>query len=192
MDEAKPVNWDLIVKIVGLVALIASGMWTLYKFRQDHEEDINHSRESEYRDTVARKQELNRFVFEKQASLYFDAADAAATIASTDDKASIKAARVRFYQLYWGEMPLVEDERVQLAMVAFKACLESDRTPCERIVKINQNLKPLSQETLDTLPTPDLKNLSLQLAACMRSALTHDRGISFGEIIDPRVTCPYE
>ena len=69
MDEAVLKRWDLVVKIVGLGALIASGIWTLYKFRQDRQVDLRNRAEEVRRDEAARSKELNSFVFQRQTEL---------------------------------------------------------------------------------------------------------------------------
>jgi hypothetical protein len=51
--------------------------------------------------------------------LYTTASTAAATLATSDDQTERTAALKRFWSLYWGELALVEDRRVEQAMVKF-------------------------------------------------------------------------
>ena len=184
MDARPPTNWDLIVKVVGLIALIASGMWTLYKFRDDRRVDLEHRKEADKKDDDARAQEFNKYVFERQTDLYFEAARTAATISTSNDKQAVKKAIDRFHSLYFGDLVIVEDRRVERAMIAFNRCLDSNNTLCVR--------PPGEPKT----PTSDpgafgLNDFSLELAACIRSALTGDRGIDFGKLSHPQTFCPY-
>ncbi len=202
MPETTDTRWDLLLKVVGLIALIVSGTWTLYKFRQDRNVDLTHQREAEKMDESAKLQELNRFIFERQASLYFDAARSAGTIATSHNKATREAAIERFYQLYFGDLVVVEDRRVELAMIEFSRCLDKDNRGCERTITVDQSGKPLLGESLRLVPA-SLDNLSLELAACVRSALTLDRSIDFGNLVviekgkeinqtSPLSRCPYD
>lgn len=60
----------------------------------------------------------------KQLDYCFEAAEIAGTLSSTADAAAWKAARVRFFELYWGPLAIVEDEDVAGAMVSFKQALD--------------------------------------------------------------------
>lgn len=78
----------------------------------------------------------------KQLDLYMDAADAAATIATTQDDRARQAAEQRFWVLYWGPLAAVEDvglealsnSQIESAMVRFGKLLDpqpSDRNSQE-------------------------------------------------------------
>src|SRR5580692_9088116 len=62
LDETKGTNWDLIVKIVGLIALVASGLWTLYKFRADRRVDLDHQLQAQQTEAKLKADELNRYI----------------------------------------------------------------------------------------------------------------------------------
>lgn len=192
MADQSKIDWDLIIKVVGLVALIASGFWTLVTFRENRRVDQDHLRDADRKDSQARLQELNKYVFEKQASLYFEATEAAATIAMTHDKSSKKAATEKFYKLYFGPLVIVEDRRVELAMIEFSRCLNTDGVSCARTIPNDQRDVAFLPEKVSSFPPPTLDNLSLELAACVRSALKYDRGIDFGKLAGPISVCPYD
>jgi hypothetical protein len=192
LDETKGTNWDLIVKIVGLIALLASGFWTLYKFRADRRVDLDRQLQAQQTEAKLKADELNRFIFERQAGLYFEAAQAASTIATSDNKTEKKAASNKFYELYFGQLVVVEDRRVELAMIEFSHCLNQNGAVCSRTIKTNQDEKSLSPDLVARLSAATLDNLSLELAACIRSSLKADRGIDFGKLIDPVSHCPYD
>src|ERR1700675_2171641 len=89
-------TWDIVFKWFGLVAVLASAWWTIHTYNE------------------ARTKDQNAVIFQRQAALYFDAAQAAATIATALDPDSddttvidpktLKTERERFEQLYWGEL----------------------------------------------------------------------------------------
>jgi hypothetical protein len=73
MDEGTHRLWDIIIKVVGLIALMSSGAWTYYTYRPDRRSDLEHQRQQFNRDEETRKRELNSFIFQRQSQLYFDA-----------------------------------------------------------------------------------------------------------------------
>jgi hypothetical protein len=192
MDDNQAKTWDLAVKVLGLVALVASGLWTLYTYQVNRNIDLTRDNEAIERDTKSKQYELNSLIFQKQAELYLEGAKAAATIASSGDKTAIANATERFKELYFGELVVVEDRRVELAMISFESCLESrDRTCLRR--QLNQHgtlLDPAALQRKYGRATPT--NLSLELAACIRTALQQDRDIQFGNMTDAQTTCPYD
>jgi hypothetical protein len=55
---------------------------------------------------------------ERQLTLYTEASQIAATIATVEDRQVLDKSVQRFWQLYWGELALVENKEVEGAMVA--------------------------------------------------------------------------
>lgn len=65
----------------------------------------------------------------QRLKLYSEATSVAASLATADSPTEREAKTLRFWELYWGEMGLVEDESVERAMVAMGKAVESgDRT----------------------------------------------------------------
>lgn len=75
------------------------------------------------KDTETAQREFMKPLLEKQQELYFDAATAAATIASTRDAAERRKAEERFWILYRGPLVMVESTDVSGAMKKFSRCL---------------------------------------------------------------------
>lgn len=183
MTEARHRNLSVILKWFGLVSVLGGAVWTIVTYFD------------------GRTKERNGYIFERQADLYLEATRASATIAlgfgpSPDEKNEIdektlRQAEERFEQLYYGDLVVVEDRRVEVAMVAFRDCWQSGGKNCERY-KLNQFDKPIKQKVLDDLPEPNLKSLAIELAACTRSALQQDREISFGQVRSAETICPYD
>ena len=75
---------------------------------------------------ITKRIEAKRPFLDYQLKLYKEATEAAVQLATSDDAQEISTARKRFYELYWGELALVEDRDVERAMVIFKRALEAN------------------------------------------------------------------
>jgi hypothetical protein len=201
MTEDTHRTWDIVFKWFGLVAVLASAYWTVHSYNQSRASELVQQQYTQKQDEQARTKDLNAFIFQHQATLYFDAARSAATLADALDPYSdnrtaidaktLKAERERFDQLYWGELVVVEDRRVEMAMIAFRECMLLDGKKCESPTK-DQYSKDIDPAVLKKAGSPLLVNLALQLAACTRSALQKDREISFGAVEPANTVCPYD
>lgn len=104
--------------------------------------------------------EYRRPLWEKQLNYYLDATRAASTIATlrTDPsdlgKAEFFKAKIRFWELYYGELVVVEDPSVSQAMVNFGKCLRE-----------YEYEDPLCDQT-------QLKKLALELAKVCRNSVS--------------------
>lgn len=108
-----PSNLESWAKVLTLIGGVVAFSWGVYQFM------INQRSQSE-----TRRIEATRPFLDRQLKLYTDATQAAATIATSTSDNEITAARTRFWSLYWGELALVEDNRVEAAMVEFGRALE--------------------------------------------------------------------
>ena len=74
---------------------------------------------------IQQRTEYQKRLWEQQFDLYMQTVKAASTIAGTADTSSqdYKNARIRFEQLFLGEMCLVESPRVEGALVKFRHAL---------------------------------------------------------------------
>jgi hypothetical protein len=104
-------SWAKVLTLIG--GVIAFG-WGVYQFM------MNQRGQSE-----TRRIEATRPFLDRQLKLYTDATQAAATIATSTSNEEVTGARARFWSLYWGELALVEDNRVEAAMVEFGRALEA-------------------------------------------------------------------
>jgi len=102
----------------------------------------------------AEQAQSNRTPFlTKQLDTAFQAAETASSLAVETDPAKWETARQTFWHLYWGVLSIVEDEKVEAAMVAFGKCVPS---------------QPISQVTL---PVDDLRVPSYNLAHAIRTLI---------------------
>jgi hypothetical protein len=101
-----------------------------------------------------RRIEATKPFLERQLKLYTEATQAAATLATSKSPQEVDAASKRFWNLYWGELALVEDRRVEAAMVQFGRALETGSA------------------------SPQLQQASLALAHACRDSLAESWGVS--------------
>ena len=84
--------------------------------------------------TTTRREQFRREFWDQQFTLYQEAAGAAAEIAMAPHADSVKAARQKFWVLYWGKLSMVEHVEVERAMVAFgqklSKCEAGEDTTC--------------------------------------------------------------
>jgi hypothetical protein len=132
-------SWTKILTLVGGVSAFS---WGVYQF-------ISNQRSQ----AETRRIEATRPFLDRQLKLYTDATQAAATIATSSSQEEVVAARARFWSLYWGELALVEDKRVEAAMVQLGRALEGGATG------------------------KDIAPLSLRLAHACRDSLAESWGV---------------
>jgi hypothetical protein len=65
---------------------------------------------------------------ERQLKLYTEATQVVAIIATSDNREKLREATDRFWQLYWGELAMVEDRQVEKAMKQLGDALSSSST----------------------------------------------------------------
>ena len=102
----KWLTWDRLKSVFGLFGVLAMAFWTVAQY------------------TTSVSFEAKRPFLIKQLELCFEASRTVATLAVTDDALSWDKARIRFWELYWGELAIVEDDEVAAAMVEFAPNLE--------------------------------------------------------------------
>lgn len=106
-------NFDRTLKILVLLGAFGSFLWGVYQYS-----DATRAR------AEAQRLEASKPFLERQLALYSEATQVAARIATSDDDSVKIAAIERFWQLYWGELALVEDVGVEKAMSRFGIALE--------------------------------------------------------------------
>lgn len=101
--------------------------------------------------------EYRRPLWEKQLNYYLDATQAASTIATLRNdqtelgKMEWLKARMRFWQLYYGELVVVEDPSVSQAMVNFGKCLrdyEDERCDQRQLQKLSLELAKVCRNSV--------------------------------------------
>jgi hypothetical protein len=146
-------DFDQWLKLVGVVGAIGSFVWGVYQWRYKSERELAQDKVEADRIAATRKLEATRPFLERQLKLYPEASQVAAILATSEDPSERSIASKKFWQLYWGELALVENQDVEDAMVDFG--------------------KALVREA----PLPELQKLSLRLAHACRISLDRSWGI---------------
>ncbi|MDQ3012110.1 MAG: hypothetical protein M3X11_15555 [Acidobacteriota bacterium] len=130
--ELQNKKWELFFKWIGLLTVVFGIAWPVFQYtktlqqaeadRQGRAEKDTEQREKAIK--TARR-EAQRPFLELQLKLYVEAVTVAGRLATLENGAEREAARKRFYQLYWGELSVVEDREVEIAMVRFNQALEA-------------------------------------------------------------------
>lgn len=124
---------------------VAGFVFGVYQFRAQQAERLR-------ADSVAREREFKKALWDRQLGYYLEAAQAASTLASfnENDEKEIQPertkARLRFWQLYYGELAVIEDPNVSRAMVEYGRCLrEYDLHLCDQS-DLKKRARALAQE----------------------------------------------
>jgi hypothetical protein len=124
---------DTALKVVGVVGTLAGFLWGIYTYQDTSRKQLERERVEAARYAETRRIEATRPFLERQLKLYTEASQVAAKLAAPHDPGESAKARKRFWELYWGELALVEDRDVSAAMVAFGNALRDggDRNELE-------------------------------------------------------------
>jgi hypothetical protein len=134
------------IKIIGALIALGGFLWGMFTYFDARE-----------REAETRRIEATKSFLERQLQLYTEATQIAATLATvTTDSIEDKTIQ-RFWQLYWGELALVENADVEKAMVKFGQGLQNGYNK------------------------PQLQQLSLALAHACRESLAISWGINLWE-----------
>ena len=111
-------NIETTVKIVSTLVAVATFAWGVIQFTA-----------SQAQQAETRRIEATKPFLERQLAMYTEATRLASTIATTSDEKKKAEALDRYWSLYWGELALVEDARVEGAMVKFGEALNAKADP---------------------------------------------------------------
>ena len=93
-------NWDHLVTLTAWIGAIVTFGWGIYRYAD------------------AREQGNKEPFLKQQLELCFRASASAARLTTESDPTKWNEARLEFWRLYFGPLCVVEDEKVQEAMVA--------------------------------------------------------------------------
>ena len=117
---------DVIAKFIGTAVLLVGIAVPFYQYTRTLEKDRQDRADKKVAEEAQQKKqaeaalrEAQKPFLQRQSELYFAATSAAAKLATLEKGSDRDAARRQFYQLYWGDLSVVEDELVEGAMVRF-------------------------------------------------------------------------
>jgi hypothetical protein len=132
----KKENAEMVIKWIGVLIALGGFLWGVTNFM------LTARIQAEARRLEARKVFLDR-----QLKLYTEATQVAATMATTTDAEKLAKAEERFWELYWGELSMVENRAVEGAMVGIRNCLASNCTQAD----LQQKALALAKACRDSL-----------------------------------------
>jgi hypothetical protein len=145
MSESRPLETTLkILPVIGACVTFAWGVW-VWKNNADDERDAAEA--ESVRHAESRRIEASRPFLEMQLKLYTEAAQVTARIAN--GSGDVEADKRRFWELYTGELSMVEDGAVSGAMVDFKTAMEHNADQ-EELRRLGVTLARKMRESLAT------------------------------------------
>lgn len=125
MDDRRD-EWERWLKIGSLLVTVAAFVVGVIQFNRTEKAKQRQEAQQQQQEQVARELAARRPYLDRQLLLYTEAANSAATLANSTDPKALEAARQRFWQLFWGELAMVEDLEVDVAMNEFGTALSED------------------------------------------------------------------
>lgn len=138
---------DSTLKVVTALLTVATFFWGVRTF------NVNAQHQAAVRQAEIEKDERTRRIaaaepfLKQQLALFREATAVTATLASSKDQAEVAKARARFWQLYWGELGLVERGGVARAMADFGRALK-EGTSQESLGPLALNLAHVCRDEL--------------------------------------------
>lgn len=126
-ERSKTENFFRIVSMLGALGAFA---WGVHTYRDTSQKQLDRESAEARRHAETRRIEAAKPFLDRQLALYTEASIVASKLATANTNAETEAARKRFWELYWGELALVESRDVEGAMVNLGRCLE--REDCSR------------------------------------------------------------
>jgi|SRR5882672_1752572 len=116
-----------VLPTVTVLLAVIGFVFTVWQYRSEQQERRAATVLQSTKDSESAQREFMKPLIEKQQALYFEAASAAATIASTSDVKERKKATDTFWRLYWGPLVMVESMEVSGEMKEFGHCLDGSQ-----------------------------------------------------------------
>ena len=164
MTEESRNRAELVMRAVGPLLVLAGLIFGVIQFQTTAELDRK-ARKTESVEILAEAQrEAKKPFYEQQLALYLEATNVASRISVPLGEEDKRAAITRFWQLYWGQLALVESQAVANAMVAFKNVLE-DTTLTDEVRADQLRLKTIAlahkcRDSLEKSWNLELQNIS--------------------------------
>jgi hypothetical protein len=141
MEHKGPLTSETVLKWLGAAVALAGAITGIFSYRAS----IANSK-------AASEREYQKPFYDRQMTLYFDASRAAATLASSRNPNELRKASERFWQLYWGELCIVEDQQVESKMRDFGIVLSQvEKAPGRLTVQEQQSLRKPSYDLAQSL-----------------------------------------
>jgi hypothetical protein len=142
-------DFDKGLKILAILGAIASFLWGVYQWREKSAQDIEVRKLESSRLVETRRIEATKPFLDRQLALYTEVSRIASQIVTQGDTEVGKKALLRFEELYWGELALVESPTVEAAMVRMMNGLRNRSTTSDELKQSSLALVHACRESLD-------------------------------------------
>jgi hypothetical protein len=134
--------YDRALATVTSLSVVAGGIWALYTYRVQREDE-----------TAQRRREYLLELHREKKEIYQPLCSAVGKIVSAKSLAEAQPSIDKFWELYFGEVHLVEDANVQQHKIAFGQALQGwqdrkDETPPTELLPLSGNLVQACQEAI--------------------------------------------
>ncbi len=144
----QPSSFEETLKLLAALGAILSFLWGIWVWRDKSAQELAHARIEAQRLAESHRIEATKPFLERQLKLYTEASQVAAVLATSTEAAELLRATERFWELYWGELALVENKEVQAAMVALGRALETSADKKE-VQQLSLRLAHACRRSLD-------------------------------------------
>jgi hypothetical protein len=127
MPENQHSKFESMLKLFSPLLAVTAFFWGIYTYRENARQQLAREEAEARRTAETRRIEATRPYLDKQLTLYTEATRVTGTIATSSDSKEIEKATRRFWELYWGELGLVEHKNVEEAMVRFGHALDAKK-----------------------------------------------------------------
>ena len=151
---------NLIKDLAAIIVPVGSAVWVVLTYLRDQKKAREDRLAQSERDNKARAFEARKPFHDRQLALYGDVAKVIGRLATTADRSSPEWGEDvrRFYQLFWAELSMVEDEVVKKAMESF-----SD--------KLQTIIESRSEPRLSEHDIEKLQKATYRLASALRASI---------------------
>lgn len=118
-NHLKPSNFDEAFRLLTTLGAFLSFIWTVWTWKDTTLKEFNKLKLETEKYENTRRIEATKPFLERQLKLYTELTQITSIIATSNDNAKLEEASKRFWELYWGELALVENEEIEGYMVSF-------------------------------------------------------------------------
>ena len=119
---------DRSLKLLSVVGAVATFIWGVWVWKDNSEKELAAAASEAAKHAETQLIEATKPFLNLQLALYTEASQITAKIATSGDSGEVAAATKRFWELYWGELALVENSAVAKAMKDFGEALRQKAT----------------------------------------------------------------
>jgi hypothetical protein len=147
-DESR---FDRTLKVLSVAGAVVTFCWGVWIWQNNAAKDRTAAESSAAKEAANRRIEATKPFLDRQLTLYIEASQVTAKIATSEDAGEVAAAKKRFWELYWGELALVEDNDVATAMVNFSKAMAPPDNKAVDPVALRQASLALAGRIRDSL-----------------------------------------